>query len=193
MSRIYVADLAAYNAGHLQGRWIDLDADTTVEALYEQVQEILAEGTRRYARETLSIHEEWAIHDYEGFGPIRVEEYTALETIVGHVQRMGDDPKRYFAWCESRGVSDAENYDPDQVYGPYESKSDYFDQWIENCYGDVDLETVLVRAGVDQQVAEGLSGLLSWIGADQFIRDSGNPLVTIRTGEYTVEYYEVEQ
>ncbi|SRR5690242_14942694 len=35
--------------------------------------------------------------------------------------RMGDQPAKYFAWIEARGVSDAENYDPGQVYGLYES------------------------------------------------------------------------
>lgn len=189
--RIYVADLAAYNAGHLHGKWLDLDADTTVEELHQQVQAILNEGTRLYRRETLSIHEEWAIHDYEGFGPIRVEEYTSLESVVGHVQRMGEESRKYFAWVEARGVSDGDNFDPDMVSGPYESVSDYFDQYLENVYGDVDVETVLVKAGVDARAAEGLSGLLTWIDADQFVRDSGNPLVAIRTGEYGVEFYEV--
>lgn len=189
---IYVADLAAYNAGYLHGKWIDLD-DITLDDLHEQVQAILAEGTRLYGRETLSVHEEWSIHDYEGFGPIRVEEYTPLETVVGHAQRMADEPHKYFAWVEVRGVSDAENFDPDQVCGPYGSESEYFDQWIENIYGDMDVEAVLVKAGVDPRVAEGLSNLLTWVGADQFIRDSGNPLVAIRTGDYTVEYWEVAE
>lgn len=188
--RIYVADLAAYNAGWLHGEWIALDG-LTVDELRERVEAILAEGTRLYGRETCSVHEEFAIHDYEGFGPIRVGEYDTLETVLGHAERMGDEPNKYFAWIEAGG--DAEEFDPDQVFGPYESESDYFDQWIENCYGDMDLETVLVKVGVDPRVAESLSSLIEWIDPDQFIRDQGNPLVAVRAGEYSVEYWEVAQ
>jgi antirestriction protein len=181
MPRIYIADLAAYVSGRLHGRWIDL-ADMTTDELYEEIQDILLPG-----------HEEWAIHDYEGFGPIRVGEYDSLETIVGHAERMADEPNKYFAWIESRGESDAENYDSDMVHGPYESESDYFDQWLDNCYGSMDLAEILTRHGLDSRVAEGLSQLLTWIDAEQFNRDNGNPLVEVSTGQYSVEFYEVEQ
>jgi antirestriction protein len=120
-ARIFIADLAAYNAGYLHGKWIDLDASMTVDDLYAEIKSILAEGTR-LCRETLSVHEEWAIHDYEGFGPIKVGEYDALETVLAHVQRMGDTPGKYYAWLEDG--RDPEEFDPDLVNGPSESESD---------------------------------------------------------------------
>ena len=38
--RIYVACLAAYNAGRLHGEWIDADQDADV--IHEEIQEMLA-------------------------------------------------------------------------------------------------------------------------------------------------------
>lgn len=81
-AQIYVADLAAYNAGHLHGRWIVLEAyDFDPEAVHERIKEILARGAKRFGAETLSVHEEYAIHDYEGFGPIKIEEYASIEKV----------------------------------------------------------------------------------------------------------------
>ncbi|MDR0779720.1 MAG: antirestriction protein ArdA, partial [Pseudomonadales bacterium] len=60
--RIYVACLAAYNNGILHGAW--LDAAQEPEALQNEVRDMLAASPIAGA-------EEWAIHDYEGFGEIR--------------------------------------------------------------------------------------------------------------------------
>lgn len=61
--RVYVACLSSYNNGILHGAWCDaVDADD----LNENIQEIL---------ETSPMHdaEEWAIHDYEGFGTLHTK------------------------------------------------------------------------------------------------------------------------
>jgi len=69
--RICVADLAAYNAGHLHGVWID--ATLELDDIQAQVDAMLAalpvEGT-----------EEYAIHDFEGFDSYRLGEYEGLES-----------------------------------------------------------------------------------------------------------------
>ena len=57
--RIYVACLAAYNNGELHGAWIDADQDA--DAIREEIAVILTTSPEPNA-------EEWAIHDYEGFG-----------------------------------------------------------------------------------------------------------------------------
>ena len=71
--KIYVACLAAYNNGKLHGAWID--ADQSSEAIYEEIQEMLKSSPERLA-------EEWAIHDYEGFGDIRLSEWESIELIA---------------------------------------------------------------------------------------------------------------
>lgn len=88
-AQIYVADLAAYNAGHLHGRWITLEAfDFDPKSVHERINEILAKGTELYGAETASIHEEWAIHDFEGFGPIKVEEYSSIEKVCALAETL---------------------------------------------------------------------------------------------------------
>jgi len=134
---IWVADLAAYNAGHSHGKWIRLHPAMTLEELQAKVAVILDEGTQKFGEETCSLeHEEFAIHDFEGFGPIRLGEYDSLEQILGHVERMGEDPGRYFAYVDACGSDYADQYRPEDVFGPYDSEDDYAWQDLENHCGD---------------------------------------------------------
>ena len=71
--RIYVACLAAYNNGHLHGKWIDADQDA--EAIQSGIAAMLAASPIPHT-------EEWAIHDYEGFEGAVIEEYSGIETVV---------------------------------------------------------------------------------------------------------------
>lgn len=71
--KIYVACLAAYNNGYLHGEWIDAHQD--VDDLYAAIKKILVSSPVPEA-------EEWAIHDYEGFGDVCINEYTGLETVA---------------------------------------------------------------------------------------------------------------
>lgn len=57
MGRIYVASLAAYNAGTLHGVWIEATSDA--DAMLEGIEAMLASCPEH--------GEEWAIHDYEDF------------------------------------------------------------------------------------------------------------------------------
>ncbi len=70
--RIYVACLAAYNNGILHGRWILASTDTD---------EIWAEVSAMLKASPIPQAEEWAIHDYEGFGDARIEEYSSFEYV----------------------------------------------------------------------------------------------------------------
>jgi antirestriction protein len=75
--RIYVACLAAYNSGHLHGRWID--AGQGEAHIWEQTRAMLAASPEPDA-------EEWAIHDYEGFEGAPIGEYSSLETIAEYAE-----------------------------------------------------------------------------------------------------------
>lgn len=68
--RIYVADLAAYNAGKLHGVWIDATKD--IDEIWEDVNAMLAMSPEPLA-------EEYAIHDHEGFEAYDLSEYEGLE------------------------------------------------------------------------------------------------------------------
>lgn len=71
--KIYVACLAAYNNGFLHGKWIDCQGKNA-EAIREEVQQMLKQSPEPDA-------EEWAIHDYEGFGSYKIEEWTSFDEI----------------------------------------------------------------------------------------------------------------
>ena len=69
--RIYVADLAAYNAGYLHGEWID--ATLAVADIEARIRQMLAASPIPFA-------EEYAIHDYEGFDGYQLGEYAGIDT-----------------------------------------------------------------------------------------------------------------
>jgi antirestriction protein len=70
--RIYVASLSDYNAGELRGVWIDADQDE--EDLQAAVRGMLATSNNQPA-------EDWAIHDYEGFGSFQLSEHQSLAVV----------------------------------------------------------------------------------------------------------------
>ena len=71
--RIYVACLAAYNNGRLHGSWINAD---------QSADEITREIGAMLSRSPVAGAEEHAIHDFEGFGGVRVGEYSSAETVA---------------------------------------------------------------------------------------------------------------
>lgn len=70
--RIYVACLAAYNAGRLHGRWVR--ADRGDAHIWEKTRAMLCESPEPYA-------EEWAIHDYDGFESVTISEHAGFDTV----------------------------------------------------------------------------------------------------------------
>src|SRR5258708_28954238 len=89
--RIYVASLSDYNAGILHGEWIE--ADQPPEDLHEATQAMSERSSSPDA-------EEFAIHDYEGFGHYEVEEYDSLEWISRVACGITDQGLAFSAWAE---------------------------------------------------------------------------------------------
>ncbi|MFZ5893405.1 MAG: antirestriction protein ArdA [Myxococcota bacterium] len=71
--RIYVACLAAYNAGKLHGDWIE--ATQTAAEIEAEIRSVLSRSPEPGA-------EEWAIHDYEGFCGARIGEYESIANVA---------------------------------------------------------------------------------------------------------------
>lgn len=123
MPSIYVADLAAYNGGNLIGKWID--AAQEPEDILIEVQEMLQTG------------EEWAIHDYEGFGSIRLGEYEAFEQIsmlAKLIEEYGDPfiaLYNYDSYLAST-YDDWEKVFTEGYIGEYESMKDYAYEYVES-------------------------------------------------------------
>ncbi len=95
--RIYVASLADYNEGRLVGRWLDADAEP--DELAAGIQDMLSRSPTRHA-------EEWAIHDYEGFGPLHLNEYEDLATVSQIAQGIASRGAAFAAWAALTDTTD---------------------------------------------------------------------------------------
>src|SRR5437763_12192716 len=99
-SRVYVACLAAYNNGRLHGRWID--ANQSPEDIWEEVHAMLASSPEPGA-------EEWAIHDYEGFGSLRLSEWESFERVSAIAAGIAEHGHAFTAWLSYDESRDLEN------------------------------------------------------------------------------------
>jgi antirestriction protein len=123
--RIYVASLSDYNAGRLHGEWVDAAVDS--EELAGSVQVMLRTSPEPGA-------EEWAIHDYEGFGPLRLEEYESLEVVSVVALGIADHGLAFAHWAALIGTNDREALDrfEDAYLGHWDSLTAYADELLED-------------------------------------------------------------
>ncbi|MDB9846211.1 antirestriction protein ArdA [Acidimicrobiales bacterium] len=123
--KIYAACLAAYNSGYLHGDWIH--ADQEAEYLHAEIQDMLERSPIRGA-------EEWAIHDYEGFGAFNLHEYENLETVARVAGGIALHGLAFSHWIHEVG-SDAEDavetFD-DHYVGRWDSVGEYAEQLVED-------------------------------------------------------------
>lgn len=130
--RVYVASLADYNSGRLHGRWID--ADKGADAIREQIAQMLAESKEPIA-------EEWAIHDYEGFGDMYLSESEDIDKIAEAAFLITQHGPLFASLAAhfggTPGIDDARRYMEEGYRGAYDSLEDYAAELIEECYGDV--------------------------------------------------------
>lgn len=126
--RIYVACLAAYTAGRLYGRWID--ATQTAEAIQAEIAAMLDQSVEPIA-------EDWAIHDYEGFGEAGLSEFEPIER-VAEFARLIDVHGPVFAALVSRcgNMQAAVDLMENGHCGAYASHAQYVEESIEDCFGD---------------------------------------------------------
>ncbi len=123
--RIYVACLAAYNSGYLHGCWID--ATLELDVIWDQVKVMLAESPVEDA-------EEYAIHDYEGFGGYGLGEYEGIERthelacFIEEFPALAGELLNHFGGS----LDDARKAVEDQYSGCYSSLADYAQEWTEN-------------------------------------------------------------
>jgi len=129
--RIYAASLSDYNNGRLHGAWIDADQDR--EAIGEAIDEMLAGSHYGPA-------EEFAIHDAEGFGPVRLSEYESLEDIAQLGRGIAEHGPAY-AYMAAH-LDRAEWYQLDRFedcyIGHWPSLAEYAEQFLEDLGFDLD-------------------------------------------------------
>ncbi|MEQ9324219.1 MAG: antirestriction protein ArdA [Polyangiaceae bacterium] len=122
--RIYVACLAAYNAGRLHGAWIDVDPDDP-DALHQAIAAMLAASPIAGA-------EEWAIHDYE-MGGLKVHEHEELSDVLAMARLLDEHGELVgmLARSYSDQLSDIARMAPHYL-GAFDRLADWAEQWLED-------------------------------------------------------------
>jgi len=133
--RIYAASLSDYNDGRLHGAWIDAAQES--DELYREVQGMLIDST-------VPDSEEFAIHDYEGFGPLHLDEYESLETVAVVAKGIARHGAAFAHWATLVGIrepADLERFE-EQYEGHHESLAAYAEQLLEDLYCLDELDTL---------------------------------------------------
>lgn len=127
--KIYVADLTAYNNGKLHGVWID--ATQELDDIQDQINEMLESSPEELA-------EEWAIHDYEGFGSYSVSEYEGIQSlheIACFIEEHGEIGSELLGHFGD-DLDDAKKAIEENYSGCYASLADYAQELTEDT-GDI--------------------------------------------------------
>lgn len=161
--RIYVASMADYVDGRLHGSWLDVTGDP--DELNEGVRTMLA-GSR------LPGAEEWAIHDYEGFAPLRLGEHESLERIarIGQgITQHGEAFKHWTAITGSARLDLIESFE-DAYNGHWET----VEAFAESLWADLGYQETL-----DQAIPDNLQSYVRFDTA-AFARDMelGGDIIT---------------
>lgn len=150
---IYVASLADYNNGRLLGDWID--ATIGADAIYEKIVAIRARSKEPAA-------EEWAIHDYEGFGAKRLGEYERIEDVAALAEGIEKHGEAFAAWVDHTGLDVEEwHYFEDAYLGEFPELTAYAEQIVEDLGW---------RSLIDEHVPEGMKSYVR-IDTEQMAED----------------------
>lgn len=122
---IYVACLAAYNNGKLHGAWID--ATQELDDIQDQINQMLADSPEPDA-------EEYAIHDYEGFGGYGLSEYEGIQSVHEIACFIDEYPELAGELLSHFGGSldDASKAMEENYSGCYKSLADYAEELTED-------------------------------------------------------------
>lgn len=138
--RIYAASLSDYNAGILHGAWIDAAAEpyelqASITAMLEQ-----SPTTLRYGDPA----EEWAIHDYDNFGSVRLGEYEPVEHVAAVARGIAEHGQAFAAWVASAdGDPDAPEQFLDAYLGQWDSVEAYAEQLLDDFGLDHAIDTTV--------------------------------------------------
>jgi antirestriction protein len=124
--KIYVACLASYNAGKLFGKWID--ASQSAEAIQEEIREMLKGSPEPFA-------EEWAIHDYEGFEGIRLDEYESIGKVAELAKLIQEHGEAFAAYAGYVGLDYATAEGFEEAYsGEWGSEEEFAEDLMRECH-----------------------------------------------------------
>jgi antirestriction protein len=125
--RIYAASLSDYNAGILHGAWVDVSDAAT---MWDEISAMLAESPT--AKEEGLRAEEFAIHDYEGFGELHLSEYEGLDAICAIAEGVAEHGDAFLSWAasETSRQDDVDGFE-DAFNGEWDCLADYVQDYWE--------------------------------------------------------------
>jgi antirestriction protein len=165
--KIYAASLSDYNAGRLHGAWIDADQDA--EEIHADIHNMLAESRQPWA-------EEWAIHDYEDFGSLRLSEWESIEqlSIIGRgIAEHGTPFAHWATFCRTEGTAEQLSAFQEHYLGVWDS---------EEAYGEQAMKDYGIQDEIERLLLPHLSGYVT-IDYQQFGQDCLSELWTARDEE----------
>lgn len=115
---IYVACLSAYSAGILHGVWVDATQD--VSDIMEDINNMLAESP--------CPGDDWAIHDYEDFGPVVLGSFASLDTVSEVAQALAEHGPAVGHHFNNGGS--IENFS-ETYYGYFDSEQDFAEHFLD--------------------------------------------------------------
>jgi antirestriction protein len=160
--RIYVASLSDYNAGTLHGEWLDLEDYDTADEVFEAINEMLAKSPEnelcQFCGYDAPAHlsnsniaraqghsffpgkaEEFAIHDYEGFGSYSVHEYSSIRTIFPIAKLIAEHgAEKVAGFLDNISLSgDEDEHDLEEMFsesyfGTYKDEEDFAREYYES-------------------------------------------------------------
>ena len=170
--RIYVANLAAYNAGRLRGAWIEPSSDR--EELAGQILAAIGGNPDN----------EWAFHDYDAFP--NMGENPSLKDVAAMAELLEEHPYAIVRAAQSfvdRDDVDALREWLDEGYGTYESKRDYVEQYVD----DVGGPSALGRQTIDSYFDYDAFGHDVLIDADEEDRERYEHMSDSEVGQEVID------
>lgn len=127
-SKIYVTCLAAYNNGRLHGEWIDANQDA--DDIRTQIKTMLEKSPVPFA-------EEWAVHDFEGFGSIDLGEWPDIERVSVLAKLISEQGEAFAVWYQHQDghyldITELEEKFLEQWQGAFESETAFACQFLED-------------------------------------------------------------
>lgn len=135
--RIYVASLTDYNAGRLHGVWIDATDDP--DTIAEHIAAMLAASPTVAAYPIDGPAEEYAVHDYDGFGPLtgQLGEYADLGRLHAVARLIAEHGEPFVLWMahDNRDHIDSDDLGDrylDEYRGTADTEEDYAQQFADD-------------------------------------------------------------
>lgn len=138
--RIWIGSLADYNAGRLHGAWVD--ADQEPDGIWEGINDVLQNSPTPGA-------EEWAVFDFDDFGPVRLSEYESVERISRLGVGIAEHGEAFAAFASFLGP------DEDALLSTFEET--YLGHWESaEAYAQDYLDDVGIEHLLDEHVPDSL-------------------------------------